>query len=287
MIKRMEKKKEEEEERIRLWKRIRLMIKRQKGGVKSKQSWAITSPYIDYVSKRGGAYRKFLFHPGLVPSLTLSEGWEGRVGVREFVLADLNSLGGFFFKHPKKAIKGSYNRDKNYSQAINLDQVEATKKGVGYDKEGRILEPVSLKIERMGLITIFYVNKKLFMEDMAKYECDHAVDPRSYRKGCSTSFNLMAARILIFSFNSPLSFLLTMGQIHGGINKNLFGGLLATNVLVWGLCAFWWCRDTNKYHYPKYVDYLKGVGSVSSGTGRVIRLWKGRGYDHRFHQLTR
>ena len=223
-VKLMLKKKKEKER-----KRIKRMIKRHKGGVESKQSWAITSPYpkqtwvITNFHGLGDGYRKFLFHPGLVPFLTLSG---GGLKKRKFVMTDEGFIAG-------------------PDRTIDIDHVKITENGIGYDEEGRTLEPILIKPRyySRGHISkrkIIYVNKRLLDDDLKKY--------RASKHNNTTS--------LVITFNSLYSIVVAIykieSELHDDQNPYLFGSLLTTNILIYGLCALWCPRP--KYHYPKYSD---------------------------------
>lgn len=218
------KKREREREKER--KRIKRMIKRHKGGVESKQSWAITSPYpkqtwvITNFRGLGDAYQKFLFHPnpGLRPFLTLSG---GGLEKRKFPFTDEGFIAGS-------------------NRTIDMDHVKITENGTGYDEEGRALEPILIKNYRGRPKKIIYVNKQLLDDDLKKYRASK----RNFTTGLVITFNsLYSVAVAMYKIES---------ELHDDQNPYLFGSLLTTNILIYGLCALW-CPRT-KYNYPKYSD---------------------------------
>lgn len=210
-------------------------LKEHMGGLKSSHSWVIDSHIqgqrFKYVPDRKS------------PSLHLQGEWRDWYGV---ALGDRYRLKDGAFTHSSRANDywGSHTTTNVY-----LDEVTATKDGIGYDSEGRALVPMVIK-ERYGNDTtkeVIYAIEDLLIEDFHQGQ----------------QFQRSAKRIL---YGIPL-FLATTGlainrfapkgAFYGGKRPNLFGGLVASNLVLCGLWV-WLTTDTRKYNYPQYKEIFLG-----------------------------
>ena len=131
---------------------------------------------------------------------------------------------------------------------IHLDEVVATKNGIGYDSEGRALVPMVVEEGRFSYPSkiedtqVFYVVEDLLMEDARK----------------TVSFNRLLRRAYWWIPPSMTAGILTnrlFGRYSGGQRPYEFGTLVGVNLLLYGL-GVWLNTDTNEYNYPQYTDHL-------------------------------
>ena len=148
---------------------------------------------------------------------------------------------------------------------VHLDEVVATKEGIGYDSEGRALVP--MVIEEVGDdVEVVYVVEDLIMRDAKR-----AAEFNSGLRKVYWLFPLVMTTGIAMHSISP------NGDLYNGQSPNLFKGLVVANILMYGL-GVWLNTDTNKYNYPLYKEHLYGQFTTRSviykggGVERKIRL---------------
>jgi hypothetical protein len=198
-------------------------LKEHMGGLESTRSWVIDS-HIE------GQRFKF------VPDLKQPTLWLG------YARYEKGSEG---FSHTIE--KAFYELSR--TTTVHLDEVVATKEGIGYDSEGRALVPMVIEeTDQYGNpfddTEVFYVVEDLLMEDIRK--------ARSFNRGLKRMYwwipPSMTAGILT-------NRLFGRGRYSGGQRPYEFGTLVGLNILAYGL-GVWLSMDTNEYNYPQYTDHL-------------------------------
>lgn len=211
--------KEAEEER-----RKRLdALKEHMGGLESTHSWVIDS-HIE------GQRFKF------VPDLDRPTLW---IGSTRYEMEDEG------FSHTIE--KSFYTPSR--TTTVHLDEVVATKEGIGYDSEGRALVPMVIEeTDKYGNpfddTEVFYVVEDLLMEDVRK--------ARSYNRLFRRMYWMLP---VFFTTGIAMNRLGVNGDYYGGKNPGEFKGFVVANILLYGL-GVWLNTDTNEYNYPQYADHL-------------------------------
>ena len=157
---------------------------------------------------------------------------------------------------------------------IHLDEVVATKNGIGYDSEGRALVPMVVEyISPHGRVEdteVFYVVEDLLMEDARKAGSFNRADRRMY----------WMLPVIITTGILPNRL---FGRYSGGQRPYEFGTLVGVNLLLYGL-GVWLSTDTNEYNYPQYTDHLH-TGLTSKRIHRAGSERWGRVTRHGFYDL--
>jgi len=238
---------EEEEER----KRRQDAIKDHLGGLDSSHSWSVGS----HIKGRRFRFVPDLEHPRL--ELSWYEGMYSDIYYQED--------GAFTYTHGKWTPKGNTSS----KTRIYLDEVAATVNGVGYDSEGRRLVPMVIKEKIGGGVSssrdenVFYVVEDLFKKDFKR---GRGFDRATKRVLFGIPPVIATTALVVHRF-------IPDGEFNGGRRPYLFGGLVVSNLALYGLWA-WLTTDSREYNYPKY----KGLVQTRFAEGKM-EIFRG-GLEH-------